>query len=150
MAHVNVHKQYRTNSGLEVEIHVVKLDFGIYPVHGAIRHGDGNWSAESWTLNGKYANLVKTGLDLVEVIPEPTYRPFTPEELPRIVGRRVRSKNCEKPLVFWLAESEDGNIGGSRYLLNPVGLLSYWEFLDFDSDGNEIVTPCGVLEGGAV
>jgi hypothetical protein len=47
---INKDKQYKTRDGREVRIYATD-GTGVFPVHGAIKHGDG-WSSFTWANNG--------------------------------------------------------------------------------------------------
>ena len=119
-----------------------------FVIHGAIKCEDG-WRLQTWKPSGAASSsYMDDDRDLIEIHPEPTYRPFTKDELPRIVGRRVRRIDHTDRIRVVMG-IEDGTAmipaEGQHY---PRRLLDFWEFLDYDSDGQEVVSPCGVLEGG--
>lgn len=63
-------KQYRTRDGREARIYCVD-GAAPYPVHGAIKNGDGEWCGSAWRLNGDYKLNSPTfdENDLIEVKP---------------------------------------------------------------------------------
>jgi hypothetical protein len=61
-------KQYKTRDGREVRIYATDGG-GEYPVHGAIRRGDG-WGCEMWGSNGRIVSSCRQKPeDLIEVKP---------------------------------------------------------------------------------
>lgn len=67
-APVSIDKQYKTRDGREVRIYATDGG-GNFPVHGAIRKGDG-WAACTWTADGRcYDSGEISDMDLVEVKP---------------------------------------------------------------------------------
>lgn len=139
---VRLDGKYRTRSGKEVRIYATDCG-GEYPIHGAFHDGS-QWKTNCWRNHGQSWHLAGNDHDLIEIPPEPTYRPFTPEELPRIVGRRVRKKDTGDVRVLDGCDGYLIRIYAVGYGVNKF--FSEWQFLDYDSDGNEIVTPCGVME----
>jgi len=142
---IELNKKYKTRDGLPVRIYSID-NGGDCPVHGSC-HENGIWHSESWSEIGVWSCCDKDPyrLDLVEIPPEPTYRPFLPEELPRIVGRRVRFGERTATVVW--TEGTVAFIAGSGGI-PAMDLSNSWQFLDYDSDGNEVVTPCGVMVKG--
>lgn len=143
-------KQYQTRNGLPARVYAMD-GFGNFPIHGAVLT-DFGWEICEWTETG-CASLEGSpdSLDLVEIPPEPTYRPFLPDELPRIVGRRVRSKQfgfisvivCYCDLHVTMIADRSGMLE-----FDIRALFENFEFLDFDDSGNVVVTPCGILVKG--
>jgi hypothetical protein len=65
---IELGKKYRTEGHQEVRIYAVDGN-GLYPVHGAVKYGDG-WSSAVWTKGGLYDyENSPTSSDLVEVKP---------------------------------------------------------------------------------
>jgi hypothetical protein len=64
---VEMGKQYRTRGGREVRLYGVDGG-GHYPVHGALKCGDG-WQVRSWTASGYYGGDDTHADDLIEVKP---------------------------------------------------------------------------------
>ena len=63
---IDINKKYKTRNGRDVRIYSVD-NGGEYPVHGACRRGDDEWTLRSWTSDGNYINLRSDFRDLVEV-----------------------------------------------------------------------------------
>ena len=64
---IDKNKQYKTRSGLPVEIYATDRG-GKYPVHGAILK-DGVWHLEAWTITGVVVMGCENLGDLIEVKP---------------------------------------------------------------------------------
>lgn len=63
-------KQYKTRDGREVRIYATD-GAGVFPVHGAIKHGEG-WSSFTWASNGSSINSTTSKEkpdDLIELKP---------------------------------------------------------------------------------
>jgi hypothetical protein len=65
---IDITKKYKTRDGREVRIYAVDGN-GLYPVHGAVKYGDG-WSSAVWTKDGlhDYEDGLSS-LNLVEMKP---------------------------------------------------------------------------------
>jgi len=137
-------KNWKNKSRGGQEIRIYTTDgIGQYPIHGAIKR-DSGWQSRTWTEFGETICSQTSNDDLIA---EPNYRPFTNEELPRVVGRRIRHKEFRyvQIIIGELSSYVFSNCDAYAKIY-PDDLLSLYEFLDFDDNGNEIVTPCGVQE----
>lgn len=62
-------KQYRTRDGREVRIYATDGE-DRYPIHGAVRTKNGDWSLMFWTSTGRACNsAIDSIFDLIEVKP---------------------------------------------------------------------------------
>lgn len=137
---VEMGKKYILRCGHPYRLYCID---GIH-VHGAYEPLLGPWEMIHHNIDG-CAYTKGHWFDLVEIPPEPTYLPFTSEELPRIVGRHVRRKANpgESMIVTWAKVT--GFVVAGQFSVCREALLRDWQFIDFDANGKEIVTPCGVV-----
>ncbi len=66
---IDIIKQYRTRDGREVRIYATDGE-DRYPIHGAVKTKNGDWSLMFWTSTGKaYNSAIDSIYDLIEVKP---------------------------------------------------------------------------------
>lgn len=76
--------------------------------------------------------------------PEPKYRPWTIDEVP--VGGVVRA-NCGSVYVITSKNTENNIVILGAYKDIPYSTKALFDCFTYIKDGNNIVLPCGVLEG---
>lgn len=145
--------RYVSRDGREIRIYATD-GYGDQPIHGAmpVDRGETSWLSHTWTSGGRFyaAEQLESDCDIVGLwtdSPEPKWRPFLPHELLRLVGRSVvrRKANVgECMMVSWAKPNGYATVG--QFGVSAEALFKDWEFVEFNSDGNEVVTPCGVLE----
>lgn len=66
---IEVGKFYKTSYGRKIRIYALDAK-GRYPVHGALLEPEGNWTAKSWSSEGKYLlNVIDGVLDASAMTP---------------------------------------------------------------------------------